>query len=115
MVRRPPSGPLDRWGRDQAPQPRAPLPPPPLRRTRRVPRPFAALSRMRSVPDPLHCPFGLALGVALGDCAPLVVAALTLRHRELDLGPAVLEVHLQRHEGDALLLRRPGELVDLPA
>jgi carbon-monoxide dehydrogenase large subunit len=46
---------------------------------------------------------------------PLVVAALAAGDGELHFGPAVLEVHPERHERDALLRRGPGELVDLLA
>src|SRR6478735_9563854 len=55
---------------------------------------------------PLH----LQLRVALGHRLALVLALAALAHAQLDLHPAVLEVHRQRDEGVAL----PGDLVAQP-
>src|SRR2546426_2501493 len=57
----------------------------------------------RSVAQTLQRPLGLSLGVALGDRAALVIGTLPLRHRQLDLGPSVLEVDAQRNQCHALL------------
>ena len=66
----------------------------------------------RSSRSPLSA-LGLAEGVALGDGLALVVAGLAPRRRQLDLGPAVLEVDAERHERRAPVLERPRELDDL--
>src|SRR5436305_13885231 len=58
----------------------------------------------------LHVPVGLALG----DVAPLVPHFLAAGEGELDLGAAVLEVELGRHERQAALrdlARQRGELL----
>src|SRR3954447_9274162 len=57
----------------------------------------------------------LALGLLLGQRLPLVVAALAAGQRNLDLGPAVLEVERDRHQGDAALLGLADETQDLGA
>src|SRR5262249_61865739 len=56
----------------------------------------------------------LALGVALGEVLPLVVAAAAAGQGELDLDLAVDEVHRQRHQGEpalAGLTDQSGDLV----
>ena len=53
------------------------------------------------------------LRVALGEHLALVVVALALGQADLDLGPPVLEVDAQRHEGQTLLLGLARDLVDL--
>ena len=57
----------------------------------------------------------LALGVALGDDAALVGALAAAREGDLDLHAAVLEVHADRDEREALLAHLPVQRVDLAA
>src|SRR5947207_5203348 len=51
----------------------------------------------------------VAVGLALGDVAPLVPDFLPAGERELDLRAAVLEVELRRHDGQPALGHLPGE------
>src|SRR5688500_9148257 len=76
-------------------------------------RPAGPTPAGRSVPDALESPFCFAFGVASGDRLALVVLPLAPSDRDLDLGPAVLEVQPQRHERHALLVGCSRELVDL--
>src|SRR4051794_19482272 len=52
---------------------------------------------LAEVPASRHRPLGLEAVLPLAQRVPLVVLALALRDRELDLRPAVLEVEGQRH------------------
>src|SRR5438270_8810912 len=56
---------------------------------------------------------GLPLRVPCGDRLTLVVSGLSARDRDLDLAAPVLEVHAERHQRDALFLRRARQLHDL--
>ena len=58
---------------------------------------------------------GLHVGVPGGDGVPLVVALAALGQRQVDLGPPILEVHRQRHQGERVLGGAPAQLVDLAA
>src|SRR5690606_23785637 len=55
----------------------------------------------------------LALVLALGDGVAFVGLAAAFAEADLELGDAVLEVHDQRHDRDALLLALLGETGDL--
>src|SRR5215217_7125764 len=78
----------------------------------------ASLRRTRSAPS-LHVPpeglLHLAAGVALGHVLPLVVGLLALRERERGLDLAVLEVQVERDEGQPALLDLADQFVDLGA
>src|SRR5437867_12000891 len=64
---------------------------------------------------PFQRPLHVALGLAVGNGAPLVAHVLTAGKCELDLDAAVLEVELRRHERQTLLAHLPVEAVDLAA
>ena len=66
------------------------------------PRPARAMARR-----------GLALGVALGQHLPLVVRLAAPGQRQLDLGPAVLEVQRQRDQRQVLLVDDVAQPVEL--
>ena len=55
----------------------------------------------------------VAVGVALGDVLPAVVALASLGEGELDLGPAFLEVEGEGHQREPLLCDPGAEAVDL--
>src|SRR3954465_13015148 len=57
----------------------------------------------------------LPVGLALGEGGALVPGLLALGERDLDLGPAVLEVERERDDREALLVHAPLDLVDLIA
>src|SRR5262245_22405181 len=61
----------------------------------------------------LHRGAQRAVGVALGDRVALVVDLLAAREPELNLGPAAVEVELERDEREARRLELALELVDL--
>src|SRR3954453_17359965 len=69
------------------------------------------------LPPSLHVapegPLDLPARVALGEVLPLVVGLLALGEGEGRLDLAVLEVEVERHEGQAALLGLADELVDL--
>src|SRR4029077_12463965 len=92
--------------RGRASRPRAPRAP----RARRTLRRSASLA-----PRVAACAVHLALRMALRDGLSLVVRLLAAPDPEQQLGAALGEVELQRHERVALLLERLPELLDLGA
>src|SRR5690606_41793562 len=68
-----------------------------------------------SVERALQRPVHLALGVARGGVAPLVVQLLAAPHRDVELRPAVLEVEPQGHDREPLAAHGALELGDLLA
>src|SRR5205814_2520777 len=62
-----------------------------------------------------HRAVGLAAVLPLAQGLALVVGLLAARDTDLDLDPAVLEVHGQRNDGHALLAGLGPDLLDLIA
>src|SRR3954469_23818024 len=82
----------------------------------RPPRPPGSPGRvplLAEVAAARHGALGLAAVLPLAQRLPLVVLALALGDGDLDLGPAVLEVDLERDEGVAALLHPVADLEDL--
>src|SRR5207249_1094712 len=67
----------------------------------------------RSRPFPLDAPRELPLRLAPLQLLPLVVLLLRLGERDRHLGESVLEVQLERHDGESLATRAADELADL--
>src|SRR4051794_36878043 len=82
-------------------------------------RPARAAAPRNPSPAALHVPaerlLDLAAGVPLGEVGALVVGLLAPRGREGGLDLAVLEVQVERDEGQPALLGLADQLVDLGA
>ena len=57
----------------------------------------------------------MPVGVPLGHVLALVVGPLAASQTQFHLGPAIGEIHRQRHQRQATLANLPGQLVDFGA
>ena len=61
----------------------------------------------------LHYPFNLPVLFPALDGLPLVILVLTLGNPQQNLSIAMLDVHLQRNQGNPLVLEGSGQAVNL--